>query len=819
MNEDLRQLVEKKLNSEGLGQKNWSSLALAVCGGRDELERLLAGNAKAAPEPPHQAKVKKHAGAYLASLSVQGFRGIGPKQTLTLNPAPGLTVVIGRNGSGKSSFAEALEVLFTGDSKRWSDRPKIWKEGWRSLHNAHPAGVTAEVLFEGEGTASVCCTWEEGAELDDQKAFVQPKGKPKTTLEQLGWRDAVVSYRPFLSYNELGSLLDEGPSKLYDALSLVLGLEDLVTAQGALAESRLARQRVLDVVDGQRKAFVAALEKLLAEGSDDRASACLDALTSKSWGITEIEALLKEGGASPSNKDVNVLSKAVLLEGPDPERVRSVVTGLQAADNALKATEGTDAETSRKLAVLLEAAIKFHADHGDGDCPICGNAAALTEAWRDASQREVNRLRDAAKSSDEAHRSAASATRTAREMLSAPPKLLEQLFDIGLDGLDVVRDRWEQWHSGCPANDLLALATHLETLHEALADAIDALKEAAAAELRRREDRWRPIAAAIAAWTRPARDARAAAEEVPRIKAAENWLKDASGEIRNERFAPIADQAMATWQHLRQQSNVELGRIELAGTKSQRRVTLDVTVDGVAGAALGVMSQGELHSLALSLFLPRATLPASPFRFIVIDDPVQSMDPARIDGLARALEDAARSRQVIVFTHDERLPEAVRRLNIKSTILSVTRRPKSVVEVRTALDPVRAHIEDALALVYTTELPKDVLRRLVPGFCRSALEAAFISLVRRRLLAAGRLHSEVEEELKSAGKLTPLAAAALFGDKDKGGDVIKRLNQFGPWAGDVFKQCKDGAHTAVAGDLKLMIQDTEKLAAKVLELS
>jgi hypothetical protein len=203
----------------------------------------------------------------------------------------------------------------------------------------------------------------------------------------------------------------------------------------------------------------------------------------------------------------------------------------------------------------------------------------------------------------------------------------------------------------------------------------------------------------------------------------------------------------------------------------------------------------------------------------VIDDPVQSMDPARVDGLARALEDAARSRQVIVFTHDERLPEAIRRLNIKSTILSVTRRPKSVVEVRTALDPVRAHIEDALALVYTTELPKDVLRRLVPGFCRSALEAAFISLVRRRRLAAGRLHSEVEEELKSAGKLTPLAAAALFGDKDKGGDVIKRLNQFGPWAGDVFKQCKDGAHTAVAGDLKLMIQDTEKLAGKILELS
>ena len=66
-------------------------------------------------------------------------------------------------------------------------------------------------------------------------------------------------------------------------------------------------------------------------------------------------------------------------------------------------------------------------------------------------------------------------------------------------------------------------------------------------------------------------------------------------------------------------------------------VALKVTVDGKDAEALGVMSQGELHSLALSLFLPRATLPDSPFRFICVDDPVQSMDPARVEGLARVL--------------------------------------------------------------------------------------------------------------------------------------------------------------------------------------
>ena len=56
----------------------------------------------------------------------------------------------------------------------------------------------------------------------------------------------------------------------------------------------------------------------------------------------------------------------------------------------------------------------------------------------------------------------------------------------------------------------------------------------------------------------------------------------------------------------------------------------------------------------------RDAQPASSFRFLVIDDPVQAMDPAKVDGLARVLESTAVGRQVIVFTHDNRLAQAVR---------------------------------------------------------------------------------------------------------------------------------------------------------------
>ena len=157
--------------------------------------------------------------------------------------------------------------------------------------------------------------------LEAQKAFVQPKGKPKTSLQALGWKNALVSYRPFLSYNELGSMLDEGPSKLYDALSLVLGSKILSTAQAALAKSRLDRQQALDVADQEREAARRTAEGAAGERADDRASACLEALTSKSWGIDAVEAVLAAGPVPPADQDISILTARCLLDPGDPERV------------------------------------------------------------------------------------------------------------------------------------------------------------------------------------------------------------------------------------------------------------------------------------------------------------------------------------------------------------------------------------------------------------------------------------------------------------------------------------------------------------------
>src|SRR5215217_4532536 len=145
--------------------------------------------------------------ATLASITVEGFRGIGPRKALELRPGPGLTLVVGRNGSGKSSFAEGLEILLTGSNWRWANRSKVWREGWRNLHSADTTEVAAEFLVEGKPAPVVATReWPPNAQLEQGQLSVRLTSGGKLDLAGLGWQDALDTYRPILSYNELGAM-------------------------------------------------------------------------------------------------------------------------------------------------------------------------------------------------------------------------------------------------------------------------------------------------------------------------------------------------------------------------------------------------------------------------------------------------------------------------------------------------------------------------------------------------------------------------------------------------------------------------------------
>ncbi|WP_239332366.1 AAA family ATPase [Frankia sp. CiP3] len=444
----------------------------------------------------------------------------------------------------------------------------------------------------------------------------------------------------------------------------------------------------------------------LATSDDPRAtaiSAALASKVSKAWDLDNAQSAVSGGsgnstaaGGSGIDGEVAALRRLTALTAPDPADVADRAAQLRSAVARADATAGTPAADARRVAGLLRAGLSHRQEHGDSACPLCG-VGTLDGTWRVAAAAEADRFGVLAKEADDADLRLRDALAAAHALVERRPDILGTDPTSGLTAAKVVDAVAEgavraqgAWDGLRAVVDPAALADELVVRHTALVTAVDALRSAARSRLGGLETAWSPLARQAQDWLDTARRARSRQPHLAALKEAGDFLKRLLERLRDERLAPFATQQQAIWAELRQESNVDLGPVRLRGTATRRRLVLDVTVDGTGGTALGVMSQGELHTLGLALFLPRATVPESPFRFVVIDDPVQAMDPAKVDGLARVLLRTAETRQVVVFTHDDRLADAVRRFS-PSTFptyhLDVIHAEQSVVDIRPSLDP------------------------------------------------------------------------------------------------------------------------------------
>jgi len=776
---------------------------------RDRLDDAINGVVVDRPERP-QGEESAPVLTFLESVAVTGFRGIGPTCKLDLRPGPGLTLVVGRNGSGKSSFAEALEFAMTGDSLRWAGKSLDWKNGWRNLHAQDDPAIAVELRVDGERQPrTVRVDWS-SAKLESAKTAVTVPGYGRQDLDSLGWSDAVKTFRPFLPYKELSTISEGRPIDRYNALAPMLGMEALQAPIENLRQARLSAERQRT----EAAEHVSQVTDLLRESPDERAGAALEAL-SGDWDLDKVEALVTGTDPAVAQRE-SLLAALEQLPSPDLDRVAATASDLREAAGRQEALRGSDAERAERLARLLEAAVDMHKQHGDADCPVCGRDNGLHSERVADLREEIRRLRAEAGDVLDAGRAMLHAQSSAREAIGTMPPVLDAAAatDIGVDVSAPVA-AWQAWIDA--PDTPIDLAAHLESVCLQVQDATDTVRAAAATRRRRLADQWRPMAESLAEALPVADQGLSAAQRVTPLRSAENWLKRCEATIRDERFDSVKAQVADVWETLAVGSNVTLEDVRLGNKK----VVMDVTVDGDSSVALGVMSQGELHALALSLFIPRVKFEASPFGFAILDDPVQAMDPVRVDGLARVLHSLAQTRQVVVFTHDDRLPTAVRRLQIPATILLVTRRPKSLVELKASLDPLQAAIEDARAVDLSGGLPEEVSRRVVPNLCRQAIEAACLESGRRRLLRIGMGLDECEARWTDAPKLLPRIAIALYGDADRAGDVYGTLNnKFGRWAADTARACNEMAHSGApkGADLKELINRAETLAKELAAL-
>jgi hypothetical protein len=171
---------------------------------------------------------------------------------------------------------------------------------------------------------------------------------------------------------------------------------------------------------------------------------------------------------------------------------------------------------------------------------------------------------------------------------------------------------------------------------------------------------------------------------------------------------------------------------------------------------------------------------------------------------------------VIVFTHDDRLPEAVRRLGIDGRILEVTRAPNSQVTDRNGSDPAKRHLEDADAVARDEWLPDEIKRKAVARLCRDSLEAACRSTFFRCRLQAGDTRADVEDRWFTSPLTRERLAMALYNDPNHSlegwlgaGNAARRR---------AVKVCASGLHHGVSGpvlnavvELRTLIRDVAAL--------
>lgn len=781
MEANLRYEVERRALDSALTDEE-KLLAMSACEDLGSIEGMLEIEDLASKISTRKTThstvppVTKVPSAWLESIEVEGFRGVGPSLSLSLNPGPGLTLVVGRNGSGKSSLSEGLEVLFTGTAARFEDKSTEWKSSWRNLHYDRRTRVSATLSVDGFGKVSATRSWSDEANYEQGRLRLRATKAEELTTEMLGW-DQLERHRPFLSYAELSKLALQ-PSRSYDALSGVLGLASLSTTRkhfGQLRRSMKEREKSVVAQDAEM------LSKL--ENSEDPRA------------IRAIDAIIGTGTQKRPEPDFAVLeSIAIGARNPDIDAKTARLSQLARlhlgidflalseawshAEEALAAHATEAAEAQSETARLLEMALNLL--KGESPCPVCEQT--LPEDARQSIQKRAVMLRDKVRAFSDAQSKTQKVMRQIEEAKAKCQALRPHFAD------EAFQQEIAQMVKSQNPVDFGVHGAQLESL-------LSERRETAESTLRELDLQFRPLQKALLSWLDARQDPAALRQKRLQLKHVEDWFKTVESDLRQQRVAPFRNEVLELWKRLGRGSDVALVDVDFAGSGTKRKLKLDSVVGGREAPAQGVMSQGELCAMALALFLPRTASKESPFRFVIIDDPVQAMDPVRVDALAEILASTAEHSQVIVFTHDERLPSALQRMQLPATVYRVDRRSESTIGIEQVADPVQNYLDDARALALTRELDERIKARVVPAFCRLAIEQAATTRYRRKQYQKGVSHHQVDNAIRDASRIYEVLSLALFLEKRDDEEVRQRLNaDFGTSAVACIRSCNDGTH-------------------------
>ncbi|TFD05960.1 AAA family ATPase [Cryobacterium sp. TMT1-66-1] len=667
-------------------------------------------------------------------VSIHNYRGVLNEDPLVLvfDPTPGITVLHGLNGAGKSSISDAVDLALSGNTPAVTGGTAGKAALWDPVHLARgSSSARVEVTLSSGGDRLVIATvlGQTGETVSHEALLESRNGIAKVNLGQ-SWHQALASHQPVFAYASLERRvqLSKDLATYFEGL-LALGgsfsaLEETITLRGNASAEALKRW------SAAREAGLRGLSDVDKERSTVTTSMPLDPVPEPNISDDK-DTWLRDAGLTETGLN------SPSLPSDARERLAKAATDVRSSIEEFEKA-GTTAEQvlSGTLEQLHSDAVDRHLK--DGTCPVC---ATPDSSWLTTLGESVKQHKNLATLRTKVGDDTKALGTATCELLTAALKIgtqadttdpINALSSIGqslLNKFDVARE------SGIATQHSVLTATAELSDWLCSQGARDLITEAVArtdATKQWRIARARAVESFVTVWEEDG----ASASESPLWSATSKRVGELRNGLRKRRSISLEGKAGARVKELLSDAELQLKSINVLTSKASMEL-----VDQNGGQVdLGMLSAGQRNAVLLAPLL--ASVDAGPFGFLILDDPVHAFDELRIDRLANSLSKLAETRRVIVLTHDERLKEHLAaRTNDCDTRLVARSGATGAVEVtdsshfwdRLLLDA-RAVLDLSLSETGSTKDVTDAVR----GLCRMSVDNALRSFVIRNSVLANR---------------------------------------------------------------------------------
>ena len=588
----------------------------------------------------------------IKSLELAWFRGAAEPVSLDTNCKS--IVVYGDNGSGKSSFVDAVEYVLNNGSLRHLRNEYSGTHQEKGIPNTHrPAGSRTTLRFKFKDNNELSIDFE-------PNGTSKRSGTDKIDMPNWEYKQTV------LRQDEVSRFIHDTKGDKYSALLPLFGLEQMETtaenlrqlAKSVETESKPNEKKVkLKQIDEQQK------DAFGTKGEEEISKEIVDLFAQYCKGVPTTSDTLSHGGEIELAIDNEL--KGYTADNQRYFFLRQVAEAqLEAHIDSVRAssvdlTESMESNIVVKLAVLQSARTFGDALGGidEIDCPACGQVIAAG-AFRDHVKAESERLRkleDIYVKYKAAIGSVCSSLDSLKSNLekSELKTWRDELKDaVAVDGLKYLCELdIDALREACTDNSLKAI--EVKVLPIVAGAEIDS-KDTPQSVQQFMDDKKRSSAAVGVVASRDLQSELDNCNTL--VELLTSLEKEVRSEIRRQSqmvIDSISKDIGSMWATLHPGEKIENVRLSVPQDQDK---AIDVILKFYGkdqDSPRLTLSEGYRNSLGLCIFLAMAKQVVDKERPLFLDDVVVSLDRDHRGMIRRLLEEEFSDRQVIIFTHDK----------------------------------------------------------------------------------------------------------------------------------------------------------------------